>query len=153
MARDRTIAIDVHSDVALPIRPRRIEVLNGVDRRREWPDETKIAIVAEALVPGTVISHVARRYDINPSQLFGWVKRFRPSAAQMAEGSSLELPRFATAVVDRAAISDTTPVSAAAPAPEPASIEISIGRAIVRIRGAADAKTLALVLKALRVLA
>jgi hypothetical protein len=63
-----------------------------------------------------------------------------------------------------AAVTDFAPVvvaataNAAAPAPpgsltEPSSIEISIGTATVRIRGAADAKTLALVLKALRVLA
>jgi len=52
---------------------------------------------------------------------------------------------------------ETTPNTVAAGPPvspaEPSSIEISIGTATVRIRGAADAKTLALVLKALKVLA
>jgi hypothetical protein len=38
------------------------------------------------------------------------------------------------------------------PLPEPASIEISFGPATVKLRGAVDAKTLASVLKALRVL-
>jgi hypothetical protein len=36
--------------------------------------------------------------------------------------------------------------------PEPAMIEISLGPATVRVRGAVDAKTLAAVLKALKVL-
>lgn len=35
---------------------------------------------------------------------------------------------------------------------EPAVIEVSVGEAMVRIRGAVDARTLAAVLKALRVL-
>jgi hypothetical protein len=39
------------------------------------------------------------------------------------------------------------------PGSDPASIEISIGSATVRIRGPADAKTLAIVLKALRAFA
>jgi transposase-like protein len=43
---------------------RRGEVLIGVERRRKWLDETRIAIVAEALEPG--VSHVARRHDLNP---------------------------------------------------------------------------------------
>jgi len=39
------------------------------------------------------------------------------------------------------------------PAKPPAEIEISVGVATVRLRGAVDAKTLAAVLKALRVMA
>jgi hypothetical protein len=52
---------------------------------------------------------------------------------------------------------DTTPVAphalpALLPSVEPAVIEISVGKATVRIRGAVDARTLAAVLKALKVL-
>jgi transposase len=74
MRSDRDDHNDVHSDVSKPVRPRRVEVLTGVERRRKWADETKIAIVAEALEAGVVISDVARRHDVNPSQLFGWVR-------------------------------------------------------------------------------
>jgi hypothetical protein len=38
------------------------------------------------------------------------------------------------------------------PSVEPAVIEVSVGKATVRIRGAVDARTLAAVLKALKVL-
>lgn len=161
MARDRTIDNDVVSDVAWPVRPRRGEVLNGVERRRKWPDEARIAIVAEALEPGAVVSHVARRHDLNPSQLFGWLKQYGAEARALRTATSVvALPAFATAVMDLAtpAKPDVTPTTApsSCPAlrgPDPASIEISIGTAMVRIRGAADAKTLAIVLKALRALA
>lgn len=43
MAQDRTSSSAVTSDVTEPVRPRRIEVLNGAERRRDWPTETKIA--------------------------------------------------------------------------------------------------------------
>jgi transposase-like protein len=36
-----------------------------------WSDEIRIAIVAEALEPWAIASHVAHLHDLNPSQLFG----------------------------------------------------------------------------------
>ena len=154
MARDRTIHIDVVSDVARPVRPRRGEILAGVERRRKWPDEVRIAIVAEALEPGTVVSQVARRHDLNPSQLFGWLKQYRAEAIALRSAKlDVDAPAFAPAVLDVTTIAKTEAMSAAQSAPEPASIEISLGAATVRIVGGADARTLAIVLKALRALA
>jgi transposase len=123
-----------------------VEVLSGPERRRKWPDETKIAIVAEALADGVVVSDVARRHDVSPSQLFGWMRQFRDAA--VATIVPAEPPMFAPAVVDVA-----LPSPPPAPAEPPTEIEISVGAATVRIRGAVDGKTLATVLKALRVLA
>jgi len=68
----------------------------------------------------------------------------------MASGVA-ERPMFARAVVNMGPVQPAQP--ALALAGEASAIEISIGTATVRIRGAADAKTLALVLKALKVLA
>lgn len=149
MALDRTIHNDVVSNVSSPPRARRGEVLSGIERRRKWPDAIRIAIVAEALEPGTVVSHVARRHDLNPSQLFGWLKQYRAEAVALrATKSTVDLPSFAPVMIEA---SPVLPTPAAQPSPtELASIEISIGTATVRIRGAADAKTLAVVLKALR---
>jgi transposase len=130
------------------MRPRRMEVLTGPERRRKWSDETKIAIVAEALADGVVVSDVARRHDVMPSQLFGWMRQFRDAAlATIAPPPS---PMFTPAVVDvPGAMSSSAPPHIESPA----EIEISVGVATVRIRGAVNAKTLAAVLKALRVLA
>jgi hypothetical protein len=50
-------------------------------------------------------------------------------------------------VIETAAV---CPQSAVAAPVEPGTIEISVGATTVRIRGAADAKTLAVVLKVLR---
>jgi len=148
MARDRYDRSDEHSDVITPMRPRRMEVLSGPERRRKWSDETKIAVVAEALADGVVVSDVARRHDISPSQLFGWMRQFRDAA--LARIASPPLPMFTPAVVD---IPVAMPSPPPTPAEPPAEIEISVGVATVRIRGAVDTKTLAAVLKALRVLA
>ncbi len=151
MRTDRDDHSDVHNDVSKPVRPRRVEVLNGVERRRKWPDKTKIAIVAEALEPGVVISDVARRHDINPSQLFGWVRQFRGEVlAASRQPHAPRPPLFVPTVLDPA----PAPVTKPAPAPcEAAAIEISIGPATVRVRGPVDGKALAIVLKALKVLA
>lgn len=148
MARDRYDHNDDHSDVTTPVRPRRVEVLTGRERRRRWSDGTKIAIVAEALSDGAVVSDVARRHDITPSQLFGWMRQFRHAA--LSTMTPAEPPMFAPAVVD---IAPTISGPPSVPAEPPAAIEISVGTATVRIRGAVDGKTLAAVLKALRVLA
>ena len=125
-------------------------MLSGVERRRKWPDERKIAIVAETLEPGIVGSDVARRHDVSPSQLFGWVKQFRTEAQALVDAKRHpERPMFAPAVLDATPVA--TPLLAPPPAAEVAAIEVSVGDAMVRIRGAVDAKTLATVLRALRV--
>lgn len=90
------------------MRPRRVEVLTGAERRRRWPEETKIAIVAEALADGAVVSDVARGHDVLPSQLFGWMRRFRNAA--LAKVAPPPPAMFIPAVVD-------APV--AMPSPEP----------------------------------
>ena len=148
MTRDRYDHNDDHSDVTTPVRPRRVEVLTGPERRRRWSDETKITIVAEALGDGVVVSDVARRHDITPSQLFGWMRQFRDAA--LSTMTPVEPPMFAPAVVG---VAPTLSAPSSAPAEPPAAIEISVGVATVRVRGAVDGKTLAAVLKALRVLA
>lgn len=149
MEQDRYVHIDDHSDVASLARPRRAEVLLGPERRRKWSDDVKIAIVAEALEPDIVVSDVARRHDVTPSQLFGWIRPFRDEA--LARRTPPEAPMFAPAVVDVAPVV-TPPASSPVPAEALAEIEISVGGATVRIRGAVDSKTLTAVLKALRVL-
>ena len=55
----------------------RVEVITGPERRRRWSEEQKRAIVAESLVPGAVVSDVARRADIGPGQLYRWRKELR----------------------------------------------------------------------------
>lgn len=102
MASNRSDLSDDHSNVTTPMRPRRLEVLNGPERRRKWSDETKITIVAEALGDGVSVSDVARRHDVTPSQLLGWMRQFREAA--LALNAPIDPPAFAPAVIDTPAI-------------------------------------------------
>lgn len=120
------------SDDTSPRRPRRVEVITGPERRREWLDAEKIAIVAKAIAPGVNVSEIARRYDLNPQQLFGWRKRLRAEAealieAQRAPAASM----FAPVLIETAAPS--LPSMASAPA-APGTIEISIGTMTSAVR-------------------
>jgi transposase len=57
----------------------RVEVFAGIQRRRRYSVDQKLAVLEEAARPGMTISYVARRHGISPSLLFGWRRR-------MAEG-------------------------------------------------------------------
>ena len=93
---DRFVLMFDRSDETPVRKPRRVEVITGPERRRDWPDAEKIAIVAQALEPGVNVSEIARRHEINPQQLFGWRKRWRSEAEALNEGRrSLAAPMFA----------------------------------------------------------
>src|SRR5215471_21860777 len=60
---------------------RRVEVLTGSPRRRRWSTAEKMAIVAESLAPGAVISEIALRYGLHRNQLYGWRRELRAAVA------------------------------------------------------------------------
>jgi transposase len=53
-------------------------------RHRAWPEALKREIVAATLLPGSSVSRVARRYDVNANQVFAWRRRYREGAAEPA---------------------------------------------------------------------
>jgi len=55
----------------------RFEVFTGAGKRREWPPELKASIVAECCPGREGVSAVARRYGLDPSQIYGWRKGLR----------------------------------------------------------------------------
>ena len=57
-----------------------IEVITSVQRRRRWSPEEKRTILEEAEQPGNSLSAVARKYGVNPNQLFHWRKLMREGA-------------------------------------------------------------------------
>jgi transposase len=159
MSRHRFVHSVDHSDdtkeVSAPVRPRRIEVITGAERRRKWSAEEKAEIVAESLAEGAVVSDVARRHGLSPQQLFGWRARIR--AAMKGSAPPCGAPSFVPAIVPNEPPSPAAPALSAgvmamgAAGVVPASIEIALGGVIVRVRGEADPRALTTVLKALRV--
>ena len=57
---------------------RRFEVIDGAVGRRRWSADDRARILEETLVPGAVVSVVARRHGLTPQQLFTWRARGAP---------------------------------------------------------------------------
>jgi transposase len=123
-------------------RPRgRVEIRTGVGRRRAWSAEEKGRIVAESLMPGAVVSEIARRHEITPQHLFAWRHEARRGRLALPAGDA---PMF-------------VPIVTAPPAPAPAkrptraaSIAIEIAGVIVRVEAGVDPGWLAAVLRAVK---
>ena len=49
-----------------------MEIITGVERRRQWRDEEKLRILAELDQPGVKFSEVARRHDVSRGLLWQW---------------------------------------------------------------------------------
>ncbi|THK35657.1 IS66 family insertion sequence element accessory protein TnpB [Ensifer sp. MPMI2T] len=67
----------------------RMEILTGVERRRDWSDDEKLSILQEAADPGAKIADVARRHDLKPQQIYTWRRKF---SAEPTEPSVSFLP-------------------------------------------------------------
>jgi transposase len=88
------------------------EVLGRVERRRRFSLEQKLAVLAEASVPGAVISAVARRHGLLPAQVFKW-RRLAALGVIDIPGAS-ELPSFvAVEVAEDATANEVAEVVAA----------------------------------------
>jgi transposase len=152
---------------------RRIELITGTGRRRQWSAEDKARIVVESLKPGANVSEVARRHGLSPQQLFGWRRQAREAVGKVSvdlaapgpwqcpgpssgrskpRGSPAPEPAFAPVVI---ASATSSPAPAAPPSP-PADtvmrglIEIAISDAIVRVHGQTETGLLIAVLRAVR---
>jgi transposase len=144
---------------------RRFEVITGTGRRRQWSSEDRTRILMESLVPGANISAVARRHGMSPQQLFGWRREARDlftqgevaagppvkdvAPALPARGGKPTQPAFAPVVI-APATQKFLPSAPPPVSPPLASIEITVGEAIVRLSGTVDAAALAVVMNALR---
>lgn len=119
----------------------RVEIRNGVGRRRRWSDEEKGRVVAESFAPGAVVSEVARRHEISPQHLFGWRKA--------ARAGRLALPADEAAMFVPVVMAAQTPIAAKPLAP---SITIETTGVVVRAKCRVDVGWLAGVLRAVKAL-
>ena len=68
-----------------------MEIITGVERRRQWRLEDKLRIVAEAEEPGACFAEVARRHEVSRSVLWTWRKQVREGVL-VAEPPPVFLP-------------------------------------------------------------
>jgi transposase len=108
-------------------------------RRRIWSEEEKRRIVAETLEPGSSVSIVARRHDLNANQLFTWRRTSGPVPAD-------DTMRLIPAVV----APDSVQASSPAPSAPVGRIEIALaGGDRVIVDSTVDAAALMRVMKVL----
>ena len=62
-----------------------VHVLTGPERRRNWSDEQKRAIVSAAFAPGARVSDVARQADINSGLIYRWRQDMRRAVPGFTE--------------------------------------------------------------------
>lgn len=102
-------------------------------------------MIRETLEPGARISHVARRWQVDPQQVYRWrhsegvthrspMRRPRPAA-----------PAFVPIVTDAMPAGEAAPAGMATPV-----IEISLAGAVVRVVSGLDDAQLTAVLRAVR---
>jgi len=120
---------------------RRVEVLTGLPRWRDWSDDDKACAVEESCVPGAVVSEIARRWRIAPQQLFTWRRRSRAAAlVETASGLSF-VPLVQETAAEAMAVEHRG---------KAAAIEVKLGDAVVRVEAGVDAGLLTTVLRAVR---
>lgn len=133
-----------------PSRPvRRVEIINGLGGRRRWSMDDKARIVEETLVPGAVVSEIARHHGLTPQQLFGW----RRAARRLAGVEDAGTLRFVPAVVEPTSELVRTqrkPRRVGRAGAAAGIIEMEIGGVTVRVGRGAEAKTVAAVIRALK---
>jgi transposase len=110
----------------------RITVFSGVERRRRWDDDEKLAMVEASLVPGGSVARIARERDVAPSLIYKWRRRLCGAARVEPRG-------FAAVMISPGAMS----------AADPVVMVIEIGGATMRV---ANNTSPALLVTALRAL-
>ena len=67
------------------------EVL-GVERRRRWDDEMKLAIVSAVGKDGATVTQVAQRHDVTRQQIYAWRHELKRKGLWSPEAGALFLP-------------------------------------------------------------
>ena len=117
---------------------RRVEVLTGPRRRRDWSEDDKARAVAESCAPGAVVSAVARRWRIAPQQLFTWRREARVASPEASGAAAL------------GSVPIVSDPPAAGVASSGAVLEVALAGAVVRVSPGVDPALLSAVLRAVR---
>jgi transposase len=67
------------------------EVL-GVERRRRWDDEAKLAIVSAVGIGGATVTQVAQRHEVTRQQIYAWRHELKRKGLWSPDTGALFLP-------------------------------------------------------------
>jgi transposase-like protein len=127
-------------------------VITGIERRRRWSVDEKLAIIAESYAAPISISDVARRHGLNRNQLFLWRRQFRDGELCGGGGGEAGFVPVVGDTWDAPAVSpDILPeMATGAVASACGLIEVVIGAITVRVPLVADEASLRRVLGVVR---
>ena len=138
---DHTLKADVTA--------RRLEVITDTGRRRWFSKDDKARIVEETLVPGAVVSEIARRHGLTPQQVFTWRRQARRLPTPKADD-----PQFVPAVVDAmapaVAVGHERKTARRKAKPDVGGIEIEAEGVTIRVGRGADVAMIAAIIRALK---
>ena len=123
-----------------------VEIVTRGAPRRRWSDEDRARILAEAMAPGAIASHVARRFGVSTGQFYTWRKAMLLRSAPVGVTPALAKADFAEVQLS------VPPPQPSAPSQIPTTgmMEITLpGGALVRVDAAVDGAALGRVLAAL----
>jgi transposase len=133
-----------------PSRPvRRVEIINRLGGRRRRSVDDKARIVEETLVPGAVVSEIARHHGLTPQQLFGWRRAARRLGVEDA-GTLRFVPAVVEEPTSEPVRTQRKPRRVGRAGAAAGIIEMEIGGVTVRVGRGAEAKTVAAVIRALK---
>lgn len=146
-------ATSAHTTAPMSTRSAVVEVVTRGERRRNWSDEQKCLIVAEATQPGAIVAEVARRRGIGTGLIYTWHRQMR-----QGELGAIPVPAFAELMVTPPpAMAEPEPVAAPPEVPaeasayDPGRIEVALPcGATVRVGRNVDEAALRRVLSAVR---
>ena len=134
---------------------RRIEVLTGPERRRQWSAEDKELIVSESYSGVDKVSRIARRHGLSPQQLFTWRREARQASLSPAFAAVALAPQEATPpVAQRTTLPATSAISRSSRRKKIGTamtmMEIEAGGIKVRVLRGAESATVAAIVRALK---
>ncbi len=123
---------------------RRVAVATGPIRRR-WSAAEKAAVIRETLLPGARISDIARRWQMDPQQVYRWRHSQGVTQRRSMRRRHVAAPDFVPIVTDVMPADAAAPVVLATPV-----IEVKLADAVVRVVSGLDDTQLTAVLRAVR---
>ena len=144
-----TVRTHVSKGVEAPAR--RVEVFTGAGRRRNWSPEDKAAIVAESYSSDDTVCAVARRHGLTPAQLFAWRRVARREGTNAVSSFVPAVLEETAPLVENELPKRVSRSSSGRSNREPGLVEVEIDGVTVRVGRGAEAKTIAAVIRALKV--
>ena len=123
-----------------------LEVVTRGAPRRRWSEEDRARILAEAMAPGAIASHVARRFGVSTGQFYTWRKAMLLRFAPVGVTPVSPKAEFAEARLAPPPPEPSPPL----PPAQTGMMEITLpGGAMIRVDAAVDGAALGRVLAAL----